>query len=528
MILSFLLAILPLLVVLVGIVYFQRTGWEMAIVGLLLTAALAVFYFHTQPSVVLWATIYGVLKSFGIGIAVLGTMLMIFLMKEAGALDTISKAVSQVAATPEEKALFIGIAFGSLVTSLGVVTPALFPPLLLAMGFSPFAAVAISVLGYNATTSFALLSLPVTLPAEVWGFDASLFTYKICLYLPVISTLISFGMLYLIGGKESIKRGWVIAAVIGLTIGLSALLFSIVGVPVMLIGVLSGLTSMGAFVLWTRSWKRPSSGVDRGELLRALSPWILLIAFAAVVSVPSVTSYLSSLLGTVNVRGEVVSEGPEVVHVFADKYIDFNVLTQVYLWIFVATLLSIPVLNLDRQKIRRATSLWLKRIWGPFIAYSLFFAISYVFAWSAMEISGGALVKTSYYTDYNINLVVGSYLSGIFGAFYIYVAPFLGLFGAVVGGSETGSNVLFYRIQRTAAEDIGYGREGDFMTIYAAHANAGGIASAITPSKINNATATIGAGRDIESMVMRKNILLVLLLTTLTGIMTALFLNLSL
>jgi len=65
------------------------------------------------------------------------------------------------------------------------------------------------------------------------------------------------------------------------------------------------------------------------------------------------------------------------------------------------------------------------------------------------------------------------------------------------------------------------------MTIYAAHANAGGIASAITPSKVNNATATIGAGREIESAVMRKNIVLVLLLTTLTGIMTALFLHLS-
>jgi len=527
MLLSFFLAILPLLVVLVGIVYLQRTGWEMAIVGLLLTALLAVFYFHTQPSVVLWATVYGVLKSFGIGIAVLGTMLMIFLMKEAGALDTISKAVSQVAATPEEKALFIGIAFGSLVTSLGVVTPALFPPLLLAMGFSPFAAVAIAVLGYNATTSFALLSLPVTLPAEVWGFDAQLFTYKICLYLPVISTAISFGMLYLIGGKESIKKGWKLAVVIGLSIGLSALLFSALKTPVMLIGVLSGLTSMGAFVLYTKSWKRPSSGVDKRELLRALSPWILLITFAAIVSVPWVTSHLSSLLGVVNVRGEVVKDGPEVVHVFANKYIDFNVLTQVYLWIFIATILSIPILKLDREKIRRAGRVWLKRMWGPFIAYSLFFAISYVFAWSAMEITNGVLTKTGYYSDYNINLVVGSYLSQIFGTFYIYVAPFLGLFGAVVGGSETGSNVLFYKIQKTAAEDIGYGKESEFMTIYAAHANAGGIASAITPSKVNNATATIGAGREIESAVMRKNIVLVLLLTTLTGIMTALFLHLS-
>ena len=98
--------------------------------------------------------------------------------------------------------------------------------------------------------------------------------------------------------------------------------------------------------------------------------------------------------------------------------------------------------------------------------------------------------------------------------------------GAIVGGSETSSNVLFLNIQRTAAYNIGLGERG-FMTVYGSHAVAGGIASAVTPAKINNAVVTINAPRKVESLIMRKHIVVALLLTIATGVLTGLFVNLS-
>ncbi|MGA2239990.1 MAG: L-lactate permease, partial [Candidatus Bathyarchaeia archaeon] len=145
--LRFVLAILALIVVFVGIVEFRQSGATMAIVGLGVAFVLAVAYFNTNPMVALGAAIYGIFKSFGITISVLATMLMIFLMREVGALEKISAAVKAAATTKEQQALFLGVGFGSFATSLGVVTPSLFPPLLVAMGFSPFAAIAIAVLG---------------------------------------------------------------------------------------------------------------------------------------------------------------------------------------------------------------------------------------------------------------------------------------------------------------------------------------------------------------------------------------------
>jgi lactate permease len=150
-----------------------------------------------------------------------------------------------------------------------------------------------------------------------------------------------------------------------------------------------------------------------------------------------------------------------------------------------------------------------------------------VMAWSAMTLSNGALVPTQEYAVANMNNVVGLTLAAVFGSMFNFVAPWLGLFGAVVGGSEASSNVMFFPIQHKAAEAIGLTGAGQnsstFMTIYGSHANGGGIASAITPSKINNAAVTIGAEAKLESEIMRSHVPLVLVITFIVGLLTALF-----
>ncbi|MEM3476475.1 MAG: L-lactate permease, partial [Candidatus Bathyarchaeia archaeon] len=63
---------------------------------------------------------------------------------------------------------------------------------------------------------------------------------------------------------------------------------------------------------------------------------------------------------------------------------------------------------------------------------------------------------------------------------------------------------------------------GAFMWIYAAHAVGGGIASAITPSKITNAAATIGVGGKEEAQFIKAVIIPVLLMCAIIGAMTML------
>lgn len=514
--LKFVLSILALIVVFVGIVEFRQSGARMAVVGLGVAFVLAVGYFNTNPMVAAGAAVFGVFKSFGITISVLATMLMIFLMREVGALQKISTAVKAAATTKEQQALFLGVGFGSFATSLGVVTPSLSPPLLVAMGFSPFAAIAISVLGYNATTSYALLSVPISLPVDIFKLDPLVFVYKVNIFLPAVSVLVSIAMLWVVGGRSSVRKGIVPAIVTGLVIGFSCLIFGLVGVPLMLIGVLAGLVSMlGLYSMrnLTATPTRLSQSINKVETLRALSPWLILIVLALVVSIPQVTSRLRLL------------DGPAF-WIF-DKPLDFDAFAQVYTWIFAAIALSLPILKPSQQQLRNTVALWLRRIWQPFIAYALFFGVAYVMAWSAMDLANGKIVPTAAFAAMNMNNVFGLTLAVVFGPMFVFVAPWLGLFGAVVGGSEASSNVMFFPIQHKAVEGIGLTgaaqNSSAFMTIYGSHANGGGIASAITPSKINNAAATIGADAKLESEIMRSHVPIVLVITFIVGILTGLF-----
>ena len=525
---KFILAMFPLIAIFVGIAFLRRDGMTMSVVGWFLAALLAVGYFHTTPEVVAGATAVGIIKAFGISIAVLFTMLMIFIMKEVGSLDVISGLIKRAVRTKEEQALFIGIGFGSFLTSLGVTTPAMFPPLLVAMGFSPFAAVMIAVLGYNATTSFALLSIPITIPAEVGGLDAELLAWKISLFLPVLSVGLSFAMLWFIGGRRSVRKGVVPALLAGLSIAISCLAFTwsalhpleiggaSIYVPLRVVGVLAGLIAMAVLYTYHR-WRfggpKEVAKVDRRAAFVALFPWILLTGLAAITSLEACQSVLEDSLG-----------GAEVITVFADQRLDLNVLSQIYTWILVATIASLPVLRPTRSQLRRAAMLWLRRSWRPFVAFSMYFAIAYIMFFSGKEVVSGHLLNSPDYAQFNMNLILGTSLAVAFGSGFVYVAGSLGVFGAFVGGSETASNVMFLGVQRSATSQT----RTDFMTAFGAHAAAGGIASAITPAKITNAVALIGEDRALEARVIRSNTIFVLLSSIAIGLMTALFITLNL
>jgi len=157
-----------------------------------------------------------------------------------------------------------------------------------------------------------------------------------------------------------------------------------------------------------------------------------LIIISLIVNIPFIKMKLENILGQT-----------EVVRIIADKTEDLNIFGNVWFWIMVVSIFSIFMLKPTTTQLNNIFKLWMKRIWGPFLAYSLFFAVAFIMAWSAMEVVDGRLVQSRYFGQYNMDIIIGSTLADIFGSAYPFTAPFLGLFGAFVGGSETASNVLF-------------------------------------------------------------------------------------
>jgi lactate permease len=517
---QFFLAVLPIILIFAGLIFLKLSRTTMGILGWLLTVIIAVYFFQTSLSVALAASWAGVLSSFGISLMVLFTILQVTMMDVTGAIGRITAYIKSIAAERYEQIMILNVGFGSFLVSIGATPVTMLPPIMMALGFSPIAAVALPCLGYDPLTSFSLLAVPITIPAAAFGFDAKALGCQVALFLPVISTGIALGMLWIADGFEGVRKGLFTAVVAGLTLGFSAILFvnilpaSAIG----LVGVFSGLVTIAVLFLLRALRGRPAhvdaepATVPTGgmPLWKAAFPWILLVSFAVIISIPVIQAGLYSILGPA-----------QKITVVADKVIDLKLLNQAYFWVVVSTVISAPLLVRSRAEATSILSLWAKRAWSPTLAAMVFFAIAYVMDWSGKSVIGGTLAFLPGADAFNMNAVIGLTLALTFGIGFPLASPLLGLFGSFISGSEASSNVMFYGILDKSTDVLSL----DFLPVYAAHATAGGVASGVAVAKIVNAAAVIDK-LGIEGEVIRKVAPVAIVLTVLIGVMLCVMLAL--
>jgi len=519
----FILAILPMLLIFIGLVLFRQSGTLMGIFGWVLTVIIAVFFFQTSASVALAASWEGVLSSFGISLMVLFSILQVTMMDVTGAISSITAYIKTIAAERYEQIMMLNVGFGTFLVSIGATPVTMLPPIMLALGFSPLAAVALPCLGYDPLTSFSLLAVPITLPAAAFGIDVRSLGITVAWFLPVISTGIALAMLWVADGWTGVKKGFFTALVAGLTLGLCAILFVHIlpAAAIGLVGVFSGLVTVAVLFLMRKIRGRPldvaepaavqaakDERKDKMPLWKAALPWVVLVLFCIVISIPVLKSGLPSILGNM-----------QKIPVMADQIVNLNLLSQAYFWVLISTLITAPVLIRSKEQVGKITKLWLKRAWSPTLAAMVFFAIAYVMDWSGKSVNNGALTLAP--AASNMNVVIGLVLALIFGVAFPLFSPMLGLFGSFVSGSETSSNVMFYGILKKSTDVLNL----NFLQVYAAHLVAGGIASGVAVAKIINAAAVVDK-IGIEGEVVRKVAPVAIILTLVTGIMLVLMLYL--
>jgi lactate permease len=105
--------------------------------------------------------------------------------------------------------------------------------------------------------------------------------------------------------------------------------------------------------------------------------------------------------------------------------------------------------------------------------------------------------------------------AGAFGKFYAAVAPFLGLLGGFISGSETSSIAMLTKLHLSTAEKIG----ASGVVIAAGSAIGGGLASVISPAKLQNAASSIDKIRE-ASTAIRPAFVVSMLITCVCAAMT--------
>jgi lactate permease len=105
-----------------------------------------------------------------------------------------------------------------------------------------------------------------------------------------------------------------------------------------------------------------------------------------------------------------------------------------------------------------------------------------------------------------------------FGTLYPFISGYLGLFGGFLSGSEASTIAMFTKYHLMTSKLL----HVDALIVTAATAIGGGLASVISPAKLQNAAATIDA-MGIESQVIKTTFIISIFITLVASIMALFF-----
>ena len=511
--LAVLLALSPVIVVFLLLVL-RRTPADMAgVIGWVVTVAVAWLYFQTPLAITLKASLSGVVASLPIALVVATSILQVTVMIETGAIARVVSLIKTVAPGDQVvQIMLINVGFGTLLTALGAVPVSILPPIMLALGYSSFAAIALPAIGYDALTTYALLGVPVVVFAAFVGLPVEASGGYFARFMPVISPCIALGMLWLAGGWALLRKGLLPALLAGVTAGVVCVGMNALGL-ITLTGIAAGLAVVVVMLAYLRLAGKPwsdRSALRAEDLLAerrlslgaAVSPWLILTAFALVVNAPFLPLF-DLTYRDLAMPLEIIPGAPERVRLF----------WQAYFWILVSTLLALPFLKPTRAQLKTSLQKWLRRAPRPVLAAAVFFAIAYV-----INHSGKGLDWSLADPQNNMVQVVAVAAAGALGGLYPLVTPFLGLLGGFVSGSETSSIAMLTGLHLETASRIG----ADGLLISAASGIGGGLASAISPAKLQNASASIDRIGE-EGHVIPKTFVVVLAITAVCAVMAMLW-----
>lgn len=524
---SLFLTLLPIAVILCLLIVWKKPADISGIIGWALIAVIAVLFFQTSVDVVLRSTAAGLIKSFAVSLIVATSLLQMAYMEKTGALRRIIIFIKTIASDNRAvQIMMINIGFGTLMVAVGATPVSLLPPILIAMGYSTYVAIALPAIGYDSLCTYALLGAPIVVFVDVANnflgkgneITLSQAGSVFFMFLPIVSTLIGFSMLWIVGRGKAIKEGWLPCIITGAVIGLVSYFTNRVENLVVLTGILCGIAviiTMVVYLLVTGKKVIDKSRLTPEEreyekqypLFKALTPWILLIVVILALNLPKdIFNYLYRTL-TLPIPG-LSADG---------KPIPTRALWNAYTWIFVSILLSMVFIRPTAKQLKETVKVWWKRAPRPVFSAAIFFAIGEVMNMSGFSITAGKPVTAS------MVKVLADYSSQFFQGAYGAVVSFIGLFGGFITGSEASTIAMFAKYTMTTSQNLNMGLMG-LLIVTAGLAFGGGLASVISPAKLQNAAASIDK-LGAENQVIRIAFVFSLILTTVTALFVVLLLN---
>src|SRR3954454_7825510 len=252
MVLSTLLAAIPVVVMLVGLGFLHMKAHLAALAGLVAALVIAVLAFHMPAEMAGKAAWLGALTGLlPIGWIVLNIIFLHQLTERNGSFKVLQDSVAGVTEDRRLQLLLIAFSFGAFFEgAAGFGTPvAVTAAMLIGLGFSPLAASGLSLIANTAPVAYGALGTPIAGLASVTGLDPFLLGAMVGRQLPFFSLIVPSWLIWGFAGWRGMVQVWPAILVTGLSFAVPQYLVSnYIGPELVDIG--ASLISMACLILF--------------------------------------------------------------------------------------------------------------------------------------------------------------------------------------------------------------------------------------------------------------------------------------
>ncbi|KUM52712.1 L-lactate permease [Rheinheimera sp. EpRS3] len=472
--LQLLTALMPLLSVFVLLVLLRLPARQAMPLSLLCSVLLAWLVWQMPIQQMAAALAEGLVIALTIVWIVFGAILLLKVLQQTGAIDVIKQGFSQVSTDKRVQLIIIAWLFGSFLEgAAGFGTPAaIAAPLLVALGFSPMAAVVLALIADSCAVSFGAVGTPVLVGlaqgvAQLSSSDLQQIALRaISIDIMVASMLpVIMSVLYcrFFASQPSWQAGFAIAPfalVSGLAFTVPAYIVALLLGPEFpsVLGALTGLvivcslakrgilfpTAFEPVTAATMQYSTQSGQYSQNEpqpfgLLRAWSPYLIVALLLVLSRIPELP--LKAVLQSVSM-------------VWADIFGSAISVTVMPLYLpgslFALTaLLALIIQRGSLQHLRLALHQSSSMLWPSLVALCAAVPMVRIFLQSGVNNAGLEAMPMA------LAELAATRLSDI----WLLMAPLVGALGSFIAGSATFSNLMFASFQQAMAEDAGLGNQ---------------------------------------------------------------------
>jgi lactate permease len=466
MVVSTLLAALPVVVMLVCLGLLHIKAHVAAGLGLLSALLIAIIAFGMPAEMAGKAAFLGGLTGLlPIGWIVLNIIFLQQLTEQNGSFKILQDSIAGITEDRRLQLLLIAFAFGAFFEgAAGFGTPvAVTAAILIGLGFSPLAASGLSLIANTAPVAFGALGTPVITLAKVHGYDLMEVTAMIGRQLPFFSVLVPFWLIWAFAGRKGMLQIWPAILVTGVSFAIPQYLVSNFIGPE-LVDIIAAIVSMVCLVGFLRVWQpreiwrsvslkghEATSGEagpsvaptrhSRDDVVRAWTPWVILTVFVFIWGLPVVKTWFNGIFapnfpigGLHNLVEKVAPAVPTPTKESA--VYAFLLLSATGTGILLAAIVGGLVMKYSVGQLVAAYGRTLYLVKYSLLTIVLMLALGTLTRYSGLDTTLGLAFANT-------------------GVFYPFFGTLMGWLGVALTGSDTASNVLFGGMQKVAAEQLG-------------------------------------------------------------------------